>query len=310
MKWAIVGLVTLGVVTAACAAMLVNALRSGTMRDSSPERGSEEVQVLTTAHSLEGMTVVESGSVVSKTVLRSSVPAGYISDPVQVVDRILLIPMKEGQVFTSKCFAKDEKSVSRHLASLLPKGKRAVGITVSDYAGLEGVLYPGCAVDIMVSGKTDAEGRFRPTAKLLLENIPVWGIEKETIVSTADNVGAGTDSPKNSNHRRITVLVDPKQAKLLEMGMEQGTLSLAMRNPLDTSMEGPDRNTAGPLVASDRSGDVFGDVTDKMRQDVAAQPFGAGLPPATEPTTRPALEPGGGSFRDDRCPPGPPNAFL
>ena len=247
MKWAITGLTVLGIAAAACAALLVSALRAGSF--SMQRQGKDldgDVQVIYAKVALDSMTVVDGSMVASKTVKRSEAPQKSISDPVQVVGRVLTVAMLPGQAFTGECFATDR---SASLAAAVGKGKRAVGISVSDYAGLEGLLYPGSVVDVfltlksespsaaVIHGKAIQRGALTTT---LLERVQVLAVEAKSVVSgSAETVGTDTsvaaDAISRANRtRRVTLLVDTKQAKALQLGMEQGTLSLALRNPLDT----------------------------------------------------------------------------
>lgn len=237
MKWAIVGLIFLGLAAAGCAAMLVGALRAASARPVMVQQGADaDVQVLYATRPIPIMSVVDSKSVATKTVRRSAAPAGYISDPVQVVGRIMIIPMVEGQPFTNASFPAEGNST--HLATVLPSGKRAVGISVTEYGGLEGFLYPGSKVDVLVSFKSQdgLSDNHRPaTSTTLLTDVEVLAIERQTVVSNSpEKVGSdveGTSRPNNA--RRVTLLVDVRQAAMLGLAMEQGTLSLALRNPLD-----------------------------------------------------------------------------
>src|SRR5262245_30891564 len=151
MKWAIAGLTVLGIAAAACAALLVSALRAGSFM---PQRSAKDldgdVQVIYAKAALDAMTVVDGDMVASKTVKRSEAPQKSISDPVQVVGRVLTVAMLPGQAFTTDAFAADR---SASLAAAVGKGKRAVGISVTDYAGLEGLLYPGSVVDVFLTLK-------------------------------------------------------------------------------------------------------------------------------------------------------------
>jgi pilus assembly protein CpaB len=245
MKWAITGLTVLGIAAALCAALLVSALRAGSF--SMQRQGKDvdrDVQVIYAKAALDPMTVVDGSMVASKTVKRSEAPPKSISDPVQVVGRVLTVAMLPGQAFNGECFATDR---SASLAAAVGKGKRAVGISVTDYAGLEGLLYPGSVVDVfltlkselpsaaMINGKAAQRGALTTT---LLERVQVLAVEAKSVVSgSADSVGTDTAAEsitRAGRSRRVTLLVDTKQAKALQLGMEQGTLSLALRNPLDT----------------------------------------------------------------------------
>jgi pilus assembly protein CpaB len=241
MKWAITGLTVLGIAAAACAALLVSALRAGSFTGQRQAKDLEgEVQVIYAKVALESMTVVDGSMVSSKTVKRSEAPPKSIADPVQVVGRVLTVAMLPGQAFTGECFAADR---SASLAAAVGKGKRAVGISVSDYAGLEGLLYPGSVVDVFLTLKSEQSSVLKNQHRnalttTLLERVQVLAVEAKSVVSgSADTVGTDTAAEslnRPGRTRRVTLLVDTKQAKALQLGMEQGTLSLALRNPLDT----------------------------------------------------------------------------
>jgi pilus assembly protein CpaB len=238
MKWAIVGLVVLGVAAAACAALLVGALRAGSLMSKGGHGEQDgDVQVLYAKEPLESMTVIDGSMVGTKTMPRSKAPKDFIADPVQVVGRILTVPLLKEQAFSGSCFATESNA---SVAAAVAKGKRAVGISVTDYAGLEGLLYPGCVVDVMVTLRPDTAGVSKtltsPMTTTLLQRVQVLAIERQTVVSgTADKVGSDVESVGRANStRRVTLLVDTKQAKTLQFAMQQGTLSLALRNPLDT----------------------------------------------------------------------------
>ena len=240
MKWAIVGLTVLGMAAAACAALLVSAIRTGSLMPNRSARADEEVQVLYAKNAMPAMTVIEGSMVASKSMPRSQAPANSIADPVQVVGRVLTVALVEGQPFTNASFI-GEGSAS--IAAAVGKGKRAVGISVTDFGGLEGLLYPGSVVDVLVSLKKDNTSMSNPgvlsqgaLATTLLERVQVLAIERQTVVSgNGGKIGTDVESSmRPGNTRRVTLLVDTRQAKILQLAMEQGTLSLAMRNPLDT----------------------------------------------------------------------------
>ncbi|CAN5421937.1 hypothetical protein BH10PLA1_BH10PLA1_06850 [soil metagenome] len=239
MKWAAVLLCLLGVAAALCAAFLVNALRIPTqvvIPTTQPSQVDEEkVQVLCATTRIPAMTVVDARWVTIKMFPKSLAPKDFVVSPVEVVGRMLSVPVAEGQTFTAACFA--EKAAPKQVADAIPFGKRAVGISVTDYAGLEGMLFPGSTVDIIASfKKTDGEEDNGPTTVTLLENVQVLGIEQDTIVSSNKTLlgDSANASRGGGSMRRVTLLVDTKQAKILQAAVGTGTLSLAMRNPMDT----------------------------------------------------------------------------
>ena len=71
-----------------------------------------------------------------------------MTNPVQVVGKVLTRPMAEGEVFTKSNFSSD-KGVS--FAAAITEGKRAVTISLQDHNGMAGILYPGSVVDVLVT---------------------------------------------------------------------------------------------------------------------------------------------------------------
>jgi pilus assembly protein CpaB len=236
MKFAVLGLLCLGLLAATSAALLVSTLRIAPALQIGAADATD-AEVLVAVSAVPAMTVVDAKQVTTKHMPRTQAPRGYISNPVDVVGKVLAISMVEGQAFTGNCFAQGAGS---QLAAALPRGKRAVGISVTDYAGLDGLLYPGSVVDVMFSLKTDSTfGRAANRGAVtgtLLQGVEVLAIERQTVVSPGDKVVDSDPGLRpNNNMRKVTLLVDTRQAKILQLAMEQGTLSLALRNPLDGS---------------------------------------------------------------------------
>ncbi len=236
MKWAPVLLGVLGFAAAVCAALLVNTLRASTVPAPIIMATTNEVQpmvsVLYATTGLPAMTVVDAKSVVVRSVPKNEVPKDFISSPVDVVGKVVGVPVVEGQAFTLACFA--DKPTARQVADAIPFGKRAVGISVTDYSGLEGMLFPGSTVDVMASFKTQNGESQDAVTTTLLENIQVLAIERQTVVSSEKSLlDSSIYAVSRSNTRRVTLLVTTEQAKRLQLAMEQGVLSLALRNPLD-----------------------------------------------------------------------------
>jgi Flp pilus assembly protein CpaB len=302
MKWAVFFLCLLGVMAAACAAFLVQGIKLSAIPSAinkvKPDDNTE-VQVLIAARTIPAMTVVDSRLVMAKNMLKKDAPPDFISNTVEVVGKVLAKPVVEGQSFTSSCFAGD--SASRLVAEAIPKGKRAVGISVTDYAGLEGMLYPGSTVDVMASFKAQGSEDWRSSSTTtLLENVQVLGIEQQTVVSPGKTMA---DTANMTHTRRVTLLVDTKQAKVLQLAMEQGTLSLAMRNPMDDSNANRDSVSLAKLLGghppppiSDSKMEKSDDFWDRFaraaieaqhRQQVKAatghDPFGPSTQPAAPP---------------------------
>ena len=242
MKVAVICLVVFGLIAAICAAVLVAALTRGSGPTGPVAAKAEEmVDVLVAAKELQPMSVVDGDSVISKKVPKSQVPEGALLNSVQVVGKVLTDHMIANKPFTKSCFARE--GVGVYLASAVPPGKRAMSIMLTDWSGMAGLLYPGSVVDVLVSFKTlGVNGRTNETevqATTLLQGLQVLAIGSQSIADDEykDKETGALANRGQINFRMVTLLVDPKQAEILQLAMQSGSISLAMRNPLDSSTE-------------------------------------------------------------------------
>jgi len=202
MKFAVIALCLLGSVAAASAALLVHALRAPNSGGVA-QAGSGDVTVLVARKALPAMTVLDSSVVEVTTVPADKAPANCITSPVAVVGKVLTKPIVEGQAFTSAHF--ENLANAQQLAAVIPTGKRAVGISVTNYAGLGGLLDPGSMVDVMVSIKP-ADGHEAVTTTLL-ENVQVLAIEQQTVVG--EGMDGGGDAARKRRDTGVVHVHDP-----------------------------------------------------------------------------------------------------
>ena len=224
MKWSVIGLVVIGLVSAMCVAVLVSFL---------PGRQPESVEPEKTAFveavgSLEQGTVISAEHVTVRNVPKGHEPDGAFRDPGQVIGKVLISAMSKGQAFTRACFP--AQGAGMELASRLPDGMRAVSMEINDSFGLRGLLYPGSIVDILVALRSADDGE--AMSKTLLEEVSVLAIDSRT-VSTPE-AEDGDAEAESFRKMMVTVLVSVEQAQQLQLAVRHGTLSLALRNPTDT----------------------------------------------------------------------------
>lgn len=231
MKWGVTILIILGLVAAVFAAILMKTLSAN-----SPGRSSE-IEVAMAAKALPAMTVMNSSFVTKDTVTDiKKLPKGYVSNPVQAIGRVLAMPVVEGQILTESCFVTE--GTGPQLAASLPNGMRAVCVTVSNSAITGGLLYPGCVVDVLASFRLSTNEGGQAISTTLLHGIQVLAVQSDTVVSKKkdeqDSTMGVTNRPSNGP-LMVTLMVDPAQAEGLQLAAEHGRISLAMRNPLDTT---------------------------------------------------------------------------
>lgn len=235
MRVAVILLVGLGLLAAACATVLVRVMVRPRVADQAKVVTDPEVSLLTANGPLNAMTVVDGRSVTVQKVKKSELPEGALSNTVQVIGKVITRPMVEGEAFTKSCFASDSLT-GVYLASAVPEGKRAITVNLQESYGMAGILYPGSVVDVLVSLE-NPNGGGQAIATTLLQGLQVLAIGSQTVTSEQEfedkGPGALTKKQGSVNHRMVTVLVTPKQAEVLQLAMLYGTVSLSMRNPLD-----------------------------------------------------------------------------
>jgi pilus assembly protein CpaB len=233
MRWAVIVLVILGLLAAVSAMILVGVLRTDS--SGSADRGSSSnVEVVLAKTSLPAMSVITSKAVTKDTALKDTLPDGYLSSPVQAIGRVLAVPVVEGQVLTGSCFVTEGSDAQ--LAAVIPHGMRAVTITLSDRGITGGLLYPGCVVDVLASFTLSSQdrGRGQALSTTLLHGIQVLAVRGTSVVSKKDSTkGALEEKTAAKTRMTVTLMLDPKQAEALQLAMGYGSISLALRNPLD-----------------------------------------------------------------------------
>jgi pilus assembly protein CpaB len=232
MKWTILILVILGLVAAFATTVLVSVLR--TDKQAGDLKG--DVEVVVAKRSLPAMSVITSDLIEKNKVPRKGLPDGSLTDSIQAVGRVLAVPVVEGQVLTKYSFI--TQGTGAQLLATLPQGMRAVSVPISgNSAVMGGMLYPGCVVDVLASFRLPgSERRGEAISTSLLQGVQVLAVQEESIVSrpSEDKKNKLLEGKKDyGGNLTVTLMVDTKQAEALQLAMDNGKISLAMRNPLD-----------------------------------------------------------------------------
>jgi pilus assembly protein CpaB len=229
MKWGIIALVVFGLLAAACAALLMGALRVSS--PAAAETSSPGIEVMTAKTSLPAMTVITLDHVVKEKVSKDDLPVGQqLSSPARIIGRVLNVPVVEGQVLTESCFV--TAGNGSLLAAALPHGMRAVSVSLSGRTVLDPLLlFPGCVVDVVVSFRLPRSAKGEAIAVTMFRGLQVLAVAGESVVSNPNE--ADSKAKGRSSSRTVTLMVDSKQAEALQLVADHGTISLAVRNPLD-----------------------------------------------------------------------------
>ncbi|TXC85508.1 Flp pilus assembly protein CpaB [Paraburkholderia azotifigens] len=116
------------------------------------------------------------------------------------------------------------------LSAVIGEGRRAITVRVNDVIGVAGFALPGNYVDIIVSTQQD-KGSDKGSNKD--ESISKIVLEKILVLAVAQEVGRDETKPKVVN--AVTLEVTPEQAEKLDLARSVGTLSLVLRNQVDTA---------------------------------------------------------------------------
>lgn len=249
MKWAIVGLFGLGVVAAIAAAVLVASLSSSDAEVSTPDHPLPQIPVVVATKDLEPMTILTSEVVTTVQKDRNIPPVGSFTDPSQILSKVLKVGVKANQILKDSDFYVTGSSAE--LAAALKEGERCVNVALNDSMGIELLLYPGSLVDVMCSmnlrSTEGAETTDDPVAITLIEKVRVLAVGQDTIVHQSEASAEG-GQPNRGARPTVALAVTTDQAEKLKLAMQEGSVSLSLRNPRDNTQV-PVRLTGLPSMS-------------------------------------------------------------
>ena len=153
-------------------------------------------------------------------------PAGALSDPKALEGRVIKVSIQRDEpILESKLAPLGTKG---GLSAVVAEGKRAITVRVNDVIGVAGFALPGNFVDILVNTTDDTRGsagnKDQTISKTVLEHILVLAVAQE----------AARDDTKPKVVNAVTLEVTPEQAEKLDLARSVGSLSLALRNQVDS----------------------------------------------------------------------------
>ena len=151
--------------------------------------------------------------------------AGAFSDPKELVNRGLISAIAENEPITVTKVASLEAGAG--LPPVIPEGMRAISVKVNEVVGVAGFVVPGTIVDVLVTVRESDGKQDQPMTR--------------TVVSKVQVLTAGTkyDQEKSKSGEPIptsvvTLAVVPEDAERIALAGNEGKITLALRNPLDT----------------------------------------------------------------------------
>lgn len=158
---------------------------------------------------------------------KGSVPAGATDDVKTLDTRVVKVSLLRGEPVLESKLA--PIGATGGLSAVIAQGNRAITVRVNDVVGVAGFALPGNYVDIVVNTEDEsvkAENVNKSISKIVLEHILVLAVAQEQV----------RDDTKPKVVNAVTLEVSPEQAEKLDLARSVGTLSLVLRNQVDTSL--------------------------------------------------------------------------
>ena len=203
--------------------------------------GGEATPVVVASLDIAAGTRIVEGMVETKEIAADTALAGVFSDTEAVIGQVVRVQLVAGeQVITTKVTATGAAIADGEnppLAFVIPEGKRAVSIQVSNVIGASGLIRPGDYVDVILTMQVE-EGNI---AQMILQNVLVLSVDQDVtraLVSEGEEapvVGDGTEV--NSEATTVTLAVSPAHGEVLAVAEACATprLALALRGFGDSS---------------------------------------------------------------------------
>lgn len=158
---------------------------------------------------------------------KGNVPAGATEDIKTLDTRVVKTSLLRGEPVLESKLA--PLGATGGLSAVIKEGNRAMTVRVNDVVGVAGFALPGNYVDIVVNTEDEsvkADNVNKSISKIVLEHILVLAVAQEQ----------NRDETKPIVVNAVTLEVTPEQAEKLDLARSVGSLSLVLRNQIDTSV--------------------------------------------------------------------------
>ncbi|SDT97792.1 Flp pilus assembly protein CpaB [Desulfobacula phenolica] len=156
--------------------------------------------------------------------LEESLPIGSFSKPGDIVDRIVVSTLREGEPVLEHRLAPTSMKTGG-VAAILESGKRAVSVKGNNVLGIAGFINPGNRVDVLVT--IEDPDKDMDVTKIVLENILVLASGRQI-----QENGKGEAAPVDV----YTLEVTPDQGERLTLAATKGRLQFALRGATDSDI--------------------------------------------------------------------------
>lgn len=180
-------------------------------------QGSERL-VLVSAKTIEVATKITDSMLTTTKVVESLVPPNSFTDEKALVGRVSAMTISAGVPITTSMLA--PAGAEPGLAAIIPRGHRAVAVSVNEESAVGGFILPGAHVDVST---VDEKSR---TSKLILTDVEVGAVGQ----SLSE---VGSDGKTTRITKSVTLFLEPHEVQTLHAHSGKGRIRLAMRGPSD-----------------------------------------------------------------------------
>ncbi len=146
--------------------------------------------------------------------------SGTVTTVEALVGRGVIAPLVANEPVTADKLAPEGAGAG--LPPAIPAGMRAMAVKVNDVIGVAGFAVPGTHVDVVATMRAEKEKE--QVSRVVLSNVQV-------LTAGTNQEQTRTNDPIRATV--VTLLVTPEDAERLALVTNEGTISLALRNPLD-----------------------------------------------------------------------------
>lgn len=192
----------------------------------------KNVKILIAAVPIPARTIVKEEMIAEKELPETAVTVDMITDKKEVIGKVTNSAIITGENLLRPRFG--EKGAGMGLAFIVPKGKRAITITVGTDTGIAYLIRPGDVVDVISSfsiPRVSAEGKTTlplDMSMTLIQNAQVLAIDQN--MESAQVVSKeGEPANKPTLYTLVTLAVTPKDAERVHLLYQKGQNRLVLR---------------------------------------------------------------------------------
>lgn len=199
----------------------------------------ETVDVLVAKHDLDRGQVLHDSDIGWQTWPKAAANENFITKSArpdaiaQFKGGIVRVPLAAGQPVYDPMVVLAKGS--GFVAAILPKGMRAVAVTISPESGAGGFILPEDHIDILLTRHDKATEKATATESIVSDTIL-----RNVRVLAVDQTIEDKNGQKAVLGKTATLEVTPQQAEMLETAHQMGTLSLSLRSLADSQLAQPE----------------------------------------------------------------------